>query len=197
MDHSPFIEVTSSKRALCCRFAKWNPRLSAKFGIEGSIAVVRGGGGEAEAAVAGGPITEDSDDNGGWKFDPENLVLAHNQSQTRYQIFDRLKIRVYVKSSEMRREWLEMEIPESEAKTTTTTIQQQQKHKKNKEEENKNLRKRGHQLGGDMDLDDDAGDDIPAAVPKGRVAKRHKKMMREGGGSGKAKGKRKRNRKKS
>mmetsp|Transcript_22352 Transcript_22352/g.31280 ORF Transcript_22352/g.31280 Transcript_22352/m.31280 type:complete len:283 (-) Transcript_22352:131-979(-) len=162
-----------------------------KFGIEGSIAVVRGGGGEGEEAVAGGgAITEeDSDDNGGWKFDPENLVLEHAQSQTRYQIFDRLRIRVYVKSSEMRREWLEMEIPESE---TVKTIQQQQKHNKNKKGEDKKLRKRGHQSEGDMDLDDD----VPDVVPKGRVAKRQKKMTRGGGTSEKAKGKRTRNRKK-
>mmetsp|Transcript_1735 Transcript_1735/g.3351 ORF Transcript_1735/g.3351 Transcript_1735/m.3351 type:complete len:206 (+) Transcript_1735:274-891(+) len=86
-----------------------------KFGIEGSIAVAKGGGGEAEKAGASsaGKKSGGEDDNNGWIFDGETLILSNPTlpGSPRYQIFDRLRVRIYVKRSEMRREWLEMEIP--------------------------------------------------------------------------------------
>lgn len=84
-----------------------------KYGIEGSIHVVNKAkaGQDPEAASRGG----DDDQKAAraaseWEFDAEKLLLRNKCGGQQFQIFDRLKVRIYVKRSKMRREWLEMEL---------------------------------------------------------------------------------------
>ncbi|GAB5363249.1 hypothetical protein AAMO2058_000867300, partial [Amorphochlora amoebiformis] len=70
-----------------------------KYGIEGSVALVTGGGGDAEGK-------KDSAESKAWDFDTKTHLYGSN----RFQIFDRVNVRIYVQRSEMRREWLQMDL---------------------------------------------------------------------------------------
>jgi len=101
-----------------------------KYGIEGSIALEKGGGGESEAANARDTKqlqrkSGSGEEDNGWKFDPDTLSISNPAlpGSPRYQIFQRLKVRVYVKTSEMRREWLEMELVNDEAKENSSNAE--------------------------------------------------------------------------
>merc|ERR1712166_323657 len=95
-----------------------------KYGIESTIILWR------ETEVEEGKPQKPNP----FKYDEENLTLSGNGST--FKIFDKLKVRIFVQTSKMRRQWLVLEVVDADNNPLAGTVKQIARASlKNKKEE--------------------------------------------------------------